>query len=42
MNTYLKEIADICGIDKNMTTHTARHMNFSSRLKTSKLQEYFS
>ncbi len=24
-NGYLKEIADICGINKNMTTHTARH-----------------
>jgi site-specific recombinase XerD len=25
MNAYLKEIAEICGIDKNLTTHTARH-----------------
>ena len=25
MNSYLKEIADICGINKNLTTHTARH-----------------
>jgi site-specific recombinase XerD len=25
MNGYLKEIADICGITKKMTTHTARH-----------------
>ncbi|HTO17121.1 MAG TPA: site-specific integrase [Edaphocola sp.] len=25
MNAYLKEIADLCGIKKNMTTHTARH-----------------
>jgi site-specific recombinase XerD len=24
-NDYLKEIADICGINKKMTTHTARH-----------------
>ncbi|RKR80665.1 site-specific recombinase XerD [Mucilaginibacter gracilis] len=24
-NAYLKEIADICGIKKNLTTHTARH-----------------
>ena len=24
-NGYLKEIADICGIDKNLTFHTARH-----------------
>ena len=25
MNTYLKEIADISGIQKNLSTHTARH-----------------
>jgi Site-specific recombinase XerD len=25
MNEYLKEIASICGIAKNLTTHTARH-----------------
>lgn len=25
MNAYLKEIADLCGIDKNLTTHVARH-----------------
>ncbi|MDR0506487.1 MAG: site-specific integrase, partial [Dysgonamonadaceae bacterium] len=25
MNTYLKEIADICRIEKKMTTHSARH-----------------
>lgn len=25
MNAYLKEIATICNIDKNLTTHTARH-----------------
>ncbi|RPD39427.1 site-specific integrase [Chitinophaga barathri] len=24
-NGYLKEIADLCGIKKNLTTHTARH-----------------
>jgi site-specific recombinase XerD len=24
-NEYLKEIAAICGIEKNLTTHTARH-----------------
>ena len=24
-NAYLKEIADICGIKKNLTTHLARH-----------------
>jgi len=25
MNAYLKEIADICDINKNLTSHTARH-----------------
>lgn len=25
MNAYLKELADICGITKNITTHMARH-----------------
>ena len=25
MNSYLKEIADLCGIDKKLSTHTARH-----------------
>jgi site-specific recombinase XerD len=25
MNAYLKEVADICGIEKNLTTHCARH-----------------
>lgn len=25
MNSYLKELADICGINKQLTTHTARH-----------------
>ena len=25
MNSYLKEIADLCGIKKNLTTHMARH-----------------
>jgi site-specific recombinase XerD len=25
MNAYLKEIADLCDIDKNLTTHMARH-----------------
>lgn len=25
MNSYLKEIADVCGITKKLTTHTARH-----------------
>lgn len=25
MNSYLKEIADVCGIEKNLTFHVARH-----------------
>ncbi|MDD3878358.1 MAG: site-specific integrase, partial [Bacteroidales bacterium] len=25
MNSYLKEIADVCGIKKDLSTHTARH-----------------
>lgn len=25
MNAYLKEIADLCGITKNLTYHIARH-----------------
>lgn len=25
MNSYLKEIADLCGIRKNLTTHCSRH-----------------
>ena len=25
MNAYLKEIGDVCGIDKNLTFHLARH-----------------
>ena len=25
MNSYLKEIADLCGIKKNLSTHSARH-----------------
>ncbi|TFH95046.1 site-specific integrase, partial [Porphyromonas levii] len=28
MNSYLKEIADICNIRKNLTFHTARHREF--------------
>ena len=25
INSYLKEIADLCGIEKNLTFHLARH-----------------
>lgn len=31
MNAYLKEIADLCGIDKELTYHIARH-TFALRL----------
>ncbi|GAB6013048.1 site-specific integrase [Viscerimonas tarda] len=40
MNAYLKEIADLCGIDKILSFHVARHSILSFRLKTSRLQEY--
>ena len=42
MNAYLKEIGDLCGIDKNLTFHLARHAIFSFPLRTSNLQEKFS
>ena len=38
MNAYLKEIGDVCGIDKNLTFHLARHSNYSFLLKISNLQ----
>ncbi|WP_198405685.1 site-specific integrase [Chitinophaga caeni] len=25
MNSYQKELVELCGIEKNLTTHTARH-----------------
>ena len=28
INSYLKEIADLCGINKNLTFHLARHREF--------------
>ena len=34
MNAYLKELADICGIKKTLTTHMARHIISSYSLKT--------
>lgn len=37
-NSYLKEIADFCGIKKNLTTHVARHNDLSYSLKTRRLQ----
>lgn len=38
MNSYLKEIADLCLIKKNLTTHTARHSISSFSLKINDLQ----
>ncbi len=38
MNSYLKEIADLCGITKKLTTHVARHGKFSFLLKFRHLQ----
>jgi len=32
-NLYLKEIASICGIEKNATSHLARHTNYLTELK---------
>jgi site-specific recombinase XerD len=34
-NAYLKEIADVCGIKKNLTTHLARH-TFATTVTLSK------
>lgn len=42
MNSYLKEIADFCGIKKNITTHVARHYPNSFPLKTNDLQRIVS
>ena len=41
MNMYLKELADICGIRKNLSTHCARHCIFSYSLKIRNLQVLF-
>jgi site-specific recombinase XerD len=35
LNAYLKEIADLCGITKRLTTHVARHSILYSLLKAS-------
>ena len=42
LNCYLKEIADICGIEKNLTFHTARHFDLPLYLKMNCLQEFAS
>ena len=41
MNSYLKELADICGIRKNLSTHGNRHCIFSYSLKIRNLQVLF-
>lgn len=38
LNSYLKEIADLSRIRKNLTFHTARHMKYSNKLYFSALQ----
>ena len=40
LNSYLKEIADLCGIKKNLTTHTGRHCRVSFFLKFRHLQTF--
>ncbi len=41
MNAYLKEIGDLCGIRKQLTTHCGRHRIHSFPLTTSNLQNVF-
>lgn len=38
MNAYLKEIAVVCGIEKNITFHLARHCTWSLSLNLNGLQ----
>ena len=38
MNSYLKEIADLCGLKKNLTFHLASHSASYFSLRTSDLQ----
>ena len=42
MNSYLKEIADFCGIKKNITTHAGRHYELSLSLNLNSLQRFIS
>lgn len=37
MNIYIKEIAALCGINKNLSTHTARHTYFINQMIFSQL-----
>ena len=41
MNGYLKEIGELCGITKKLSTHVARHRDYPFFLKTNHLQECF-
>lgn len=41
LNAYLKEIADVCGIKKNLTFHTARHIIYYYLLRIRNLQDLF-
>jgi len=38
MNSYLKEIADCCGIKKKLTTHMGRHIKSSNQVYFNALQ----
>ena len=40
--SLLKEIADVCGIQKNLSTHLARHFRLSFHLKMNSLQRLIS
>ena len=42
MNDYLKEIATVCGIDKNVTFHQRRHYLNSFPLRINNLQRFVS
>ena len=37
MNSYLKEIADVCGINKNLTFHMAKHREIRKYQITNRL-----
>lgn len=42
VNAYLKEIASVCGIDKDSTFHLARHYVFPLPLEINGLQKIVS
>ena len=41
MNSYLKEIADVCGLQKNLCTHMSNHTTFYFLLKINTLHHAF-